>query len=96
MNFPGIAAAAPPEKKAGEAGGQEGQDADPGFEEEVVDDGLTPEQRRKAELESDSDFKKYLMMYRMKIPLINIRNKVASDAKYAKSDIDVSRHTHRP
>lgn len=47
MSFPGIEAAAAPEKKDGEAagqggGGQEGQDAAPG-EEEEVDDGFTPE-----------------------------------------------------
>ena len=29
------------------------------------------------------------MMYRMKIPLVNIRNKIAADAVYTKEDIDL-------
>ena len=37
----------------------------------------------------DPDFKKYLMMHRMKIPLVNIRNKIAGDDKYTKDDIDL-------
>ena len=38
----------------------------------------------------DSGFKKYLMMYRMKIPLVNIRNKITNDAAgYTKADIDL-------
>ena len=59
-----------------------------------MDDGFTPEQRRKNTLETDGVFKKYLMMYRMKIPLINIRNKIINenpDGTYKPVDIDVSR-----
>lgn len=42
-------------------------------------------------MENDAGFKTFLMMKRMKIPLINIRNKIgASGGKYTKSDIDVS------
>ena len=37
----------------------------------------------------DAGFKKYLMMYRMKIPLVNIRNKIANDGGYTKEDIDL-------
>ena len=89
MNFPGVAGAAPEEKKEG-AQGQEGQDAAPA---EEIDDGITPEQRRKNHLETDPGFKKFLMMYRMKIPLVNIRNKIAAEGvgNYKKEDIDVSK-----
>jgi len=43
-------------------------------------------------LENDAGFKTFLMMKRMKIPLINIRNKIGATGggKYTKSDIDVS------
>ena len=54
-----------------------------------MDDGFTPEQRRKNTLEQDGVFKKYLMMYRMKIPLVNIRNKIAGEGTYTKEDIDL-------
>ena len=38
----------------------------------------------------DAGFKKYLMMHRMKIPLVNIRNKIANDdGGYTKADIDL-------
>ena len=87
LNFPGVAAAAPEEKNDGEVP-QDGQDAAPA--EEEADDGFTPEQRRKNHLETDSGFKKFLMMHRMKIPLVNIRNKIHQEGNFQKSDIDVS------
>ena len=71
MSIPGIETAA---KEEAPADGGNGQDAAPGGE--PVDDGFTPEQRRKNQLEEDAGFKSYLMMKRMKIPLINIRMKI--------------------
>ena len=86
MSIPGLAAAAPEEKK--EAG--DGEEAAAG-EEEEINDGFTPEQRRKNALEQDASFKKFLMMYRMKIPLVNIRNKIGADkgCGFTKADIDL-------
>ena len=53
-------------------------------------DGFTPEERRKNELEDDANFKKYLSMLKMKIPLIHIRTKIAADALgYTSKDIDI-------
>ena len=75
MSFPGIEAAPKEEAKGADGEPQDGQDGAAPAEEEV-DDGFTPEQRRKNALEIDGEFKKYLMMYRMKIPLVNIRNKI--------------------
>ena len=41
-------------------------------------------------MEEDANFKTYLMMKRMKIPLINIRNKIEADGKgYTAADIDL-------
>ena len=55
-----------------------------------IDDGFTPEERRKNELEDDPNFKKYITMQKMKIPLINIRNKIiAENAGYTTKDIDL-------
>ena len=89
MSFPGVSTAEPEKKADGGEGGAEGQDGAAPAEEEI-DDGFTPEQRRKNALEMDSGFKKYLMMYRMKIPLVNIRNKITNDAAgYTKADIDL-------
>jgi len=56
----------------------------------MIDDGFTPEQRRKNELEADAVFKKYLMMKRMMMPLAVIRKKIRDDAgPYKPSDIDL-------
>ena len=87
MSIPGIEKA---EKEvAPEDAGPDGQDAAPGGE--PVDDGFTPEQRRKMQLEEDPGFKSYLMMKRMKIPLINIRIKIKTENKgYTEQDINVS------
>ena len=88
MKFPGISAAQPQES-AGGTQGEAGEDQDAAPVEEI-DDGFTPEQRRKNALENDASFKKYLMMYRMKIPLINIRNKIEVETTdYNASDIDL-------
>ena len=56
-----------------------------------ADDGFTPEERRKNQLEEDPNFKKYLMMKRMKIPLANIRAKIrdTEGGVYKKEDIDL-------
>ena len=48
---------------------------------EPVEDGLTPEQRRKKELEEDPGFKTYLRMKRMGIPVINVRRKMVAEGK---------------
>jgi hypothetical protein len=56
----------------------------------VIDDGFTPEQRRKNDLEVDASFKKYLMMKRMKMPLAVIRKKIRDDGgSFKPSDIDL-------
>lgn len=55
-----------------------------------IDDGFTPEQRRKNELEVDPGFKKYLMMKRMKMGLAIIRKKIRDDGgSYTPKDIDL-------
>jgi hypothetical protein len=38
-----------------------------------VNDGLTDEERKKEELNNDPDFKKYLTMMKVKIPLVQVR-----------------------
>ena len=85
MSFPGLAAA-PEETKASDQPQEDGEAAA-----EEIDDGFTPEQRRKNALEQDPSFKKFLMMYRMKIPLVNIRNKLKADPSsgYTPADIDL-------
>jgi len=56
----------------------------------VIDDGFTPEQRRKNELEVDPGFKKYLMMRRMKMAHAIIRKKIRDDGGgYTPKDIDL-------
>lgn len=68
--------------------GAEGQDAAP--EAVAVDDGFSPEEKRKMKLEEDPGFKSYLMMKRMKIPLINIRMKIKDENKgYTIEDINL-------
>ena len=57
---------------------------------EPVEDGLTPEQRRKKELEEDPGFKTYLRMKRMGIPVINVRRKMVAEGKgYTIQDLDM-------
>ena len=42
------------------------------------------------QLEEDPNFKTYLMMKKMKIPLVNIRNKIETEGKgYTTADIDL-------
>ena len=83
LSFPGIEVAPKPDPPAG----GEGDDAEP---EEPVDDGFTPEQRRKNELENDPGFKAYLMMKKMRIPLINIRKRMKMENKgYSFKDMDL-------
>jgi hypothetical protein len=96
MSFPfadSTASAAASQSEAAEGGdapsGDQDQPQEDGAEAEI-DDGFTPEERRKNELEIDPDFKKYSMMKRMKIPLCNIRKKIRDDGgKYTPADIDL-------
>jgi len=87
MAFPNIQSAAPvaPTPVAG------GDAATPVAGAPVeADDGFTPEERRKNQLEEDPNFKRYLMMKRMKIPLANIRAKIRDTEKdYKPADIDL-------
>ena len=85
MKFPNIesAAPAPPPSGGGDGdGGGEGQDAAA-----PADDGFTPEERRKNELEEDPGFKTYKIMKRNRIPLIRIIDKIQMDGKYTIEDI---------
>ena len=67
-----------------EADGQGGAGGEP------IDDGFTPEQRRKMQLEEDPGFKTYLRMKRMGIPLINVRRKMVAEGKgYSTKDLDM-------
>ena len=57
---------------------------------EPVDDGYTPEERRKMELEEDPGFKKYRMMKKMGVLLINIRRKIIQeDLGYTIEDLNL-------
>lgn len=88
MSFPNLASA--PAKLAGEV--QNDQDAPQASApaQMEIDDGFTPEQRRKNELEVDPGFKKYLMMKRMKMGLAIIRKKIRDDGgAYTPKDIDL-------
>jgi len=59
-------------------------------EEEPADDGMSPEEKRKTELEEDPGFKKYRMMKKMGVLLINIRRKIIQeDLGYTTQDIDL-------
>ena len=84
MDLPGIEAGAQVIDDSPAASGGGG-----GGSSKPVNDGFTPEERRKNQLEEDPDFKKYLTMYKMKIPLINIRNKIQGDGTYTTKDIDM-------
>ena len=58
------------------------------------DDGFTPEQRRKNQLEEDPGFKKYKLMISMRQPLINVRKRLQADpdaqaAGYTIKDLDL-------
>lgn len=89
MSIPGVETAAKETPAASGEGGPEGGGA--AAPEEPIDDGFTPEQRRKMELESDPGFKTYLMMKRMRMPLINIRIKIKTENKgYKETDMNVS------
>ena len=91
MSIPGVETAAKETPAASGEGGPEGGGA--AAPEEPIDDGFTPEQRRKMELESDPGFKTYLMMKRMRMPLINIRIKIKTENKgYSEADMNVSAH----
>jgi len=68
MDLPGIKAGVQPvmteEEKVAEA---------------AVDDGLTPEEKKKEKLSGDPGFKKYITMKKMGVLLINIRRKIKQD-----------------
>ena len=88
MDFPGIVSAAATAPAAGDG---DGNAETPAGEATPADDGFTPEERRKNELQEDPGFKKYLMMRRMKIPHYNIRAKIrdTEQGKYTIADIDL-------
>ena len=90
MSFPNIQSAAPATPVAPTGGAPVTGTTAPA-EAVEVNDGFTPEERRKNQLEEDPNFKKYLMMKRMKIPLANIRAKIrdTEGGVYTKSDIDL-------
>lgn len=51
---------------------------------------MSPEEKRKMELEEDPGFKKYRMMKKMGVLLINIRRKIIQeDLGYTPQDIDL-------
>ena len=81
FKFPNIESAAPAPPAAD--GGGDGGAAEP------IDDGFSPEERRKNELDEDAGFKKYKMMYRNRIPLILIRDRIEADGVYSTKDIDL-------
>ena len=70
MSLPGIESEAKPEMPEGQEAGAAGGGGAP------VDDGFTPEQRRKMQLEEDPNFKGYLRMKKMGVPLTNIRRRM--------------------
>ena len=82
MSIPNVAT----EEKADGAG--EPQEA-AGENAADADDGFSPEERRKNELSEDPNFKKFLSMYRMKIPVHNIRAKIRDEGTYKKEDLDL-------
>ena len=58
------------------------------------DDGFTPDQRRKNQLDEDPGFKKYRLMISMRQPLINVRKRLQGDteaqaAGYTIKDLDL-------
>ena len=62
MCIPGIDISTKEEELAEEAGESKGRS---GSKARVVDDGLTPEMRRKNQLDEDENFKKYRLMLKM-------------------------------
>ena len=48
---------------------------------------MSPLDKRKAELEADPDFKKYVRSHKMKIPLVSIRQKMVIEGKFDQDDI---------
>ena len=79
MSFPGITTSSKEEAEAESGGG-----GAPKKKASVVDDGFTPEQRRKNQLELDDNFKKYHTMLKMRMPLINIRKRLQADPEGSK------------
>lgn len=65
MDLPGIKSGAQPVLTAEEEAA-----------EQAIDDGLSPEEKKKQKLEGDPGFKKYITMKKMGVLLINIRRKI--------------------
>ena len=56
----------------------------------AYNDGMTADQRKKNDLENNPEFKTYLMMKKMRIPLHQIRGKIKTDGKgFKENDIDL-------
>jgi hypothetical protein len=87
MKFPNIDSAPPPTKADPGAGGEENKQEVGQDDAEPADDGFTPEQRRRIQLEEDPDFRKYRMMYRNKIPLFRIIDRINGDGQFTAADI---------
>jgi len=68
MELPGIKTGVKPEIPEGEE-----------ETESNVDDGLTPEEKKKQMLENDPGFSKYIKMKKMGVLLINIRRKIKQE-----------------
>ena len=84
MSFPHLKSAEP------EAKAENGENPEGAANAEEVNDGFTPEERKKNELENNPAFKGYLMMKRMRIPLAQIRAKIRTDAAgFNPKDIDL-------
>jgi hypothetical protein len=86
MSIPNIAVGSAKEPQEGAAPGE--------AEAAPADDGFSPEERRKIELEEDPNFKKILMMLRMKVPLFQIRQKIKGEGVYNISDADLFADQH--
>ena len=71
-------------------GGQEMLPPDGQYiEGQAFDDGLTEEERKKEELNNNPEFKKYLTMYKVKIPLVQIKQKIQQDGVFNPMDIEL-------
>lgn len=84
MNIPGLKSAEPAAQNAeGNEGGADGANADD------ANDGFTPEERRKNQLEQDPNFAPYLKMKRMRIPLANIRARMRGEKLFDPKEMDL-------
>lgn len=58
--------------------------------EQPVDDGKTEEERKKEELQDNEDFQKYMKMYKFKIRLVQIKQKMREDGIFDPDLIEVN------